>query len=257
MALRSVKTRRVIGLAVIVSALADVVAIGCGVNRSFPHPAVVVSYALFLAQTSAGAIWLAIGSGTVRLRLVAHLSLLAAIYIGLTVLQGNRPGWLQLLGAQTLAITGPLVVGRWYGLRLQLTSAAPDEEPWQFTLKHIFVLTTVCAVLFGVIRSMPHWTLRDRLAEAGLIGGGFALIALVGAWVAMGYGRWFFKLLALPVVTLLVGCLIVALGGSHPSANLGVMALVFCQMLLLTGWLGVLRRCGFRLALGGGSRRRV
>jgi hypothetical protein len=244
LALGTVKTRRIIGLAVIVSALADVVAILCGAGRGFPDPRLVVAYALLFAQASVGAIWLAIGSSVVRVRIVAHLALLAFLYVGLSALHDNRGQWLQLLAIQTSAVTGPLLVGRWYGLRLRVTSSAAAEQPWQFTLKHVFVLTTVCAVVLGLARSIPHWTLSNDLAEAALIGGGFALMALVAAWVAIGSGRWFFKLMALPVVTLLVGWLLAALEGGNTG---GLMALVFCQMLFLVGWLGVLRRCGFRL----------
>lgn len=105
-------------------------------------------------------------------------------------------------------------------------------------------------MVLGLIRVIPRWSLGHRLAEAALIGAGFATIALVAAWVALGYGRWFFKLLALPVVTLLVGCLLIALGAGGTGDDAGVMTLVFCQMLFLTGWLGLLRRCDFRLVLG-------
>ncbi len=86
-------------------------------------------------------------------------------------------------------------------------------------------------MVLGLIRVIPRWSLGHRLAEAALIGAGFATIAL-------------------PVVTLLVGCLLIALGAGGTGDDAGVMTLVFCQMLFLTGWLGLLRRCDFRLVLG-------
>ncbi|HWB10798.1 MAG TPA: hypothetical protein VG826_16330 [Pirellulales bacterium] len=247
------KTRGIIGLGVIVSALADAAAILCGTGHNFPHPGVVIGYALLFAQASVGAIWLAIGSSALLLRILAHFVLLAVLYLGLSRLHDNYGEWLWLLAAQTLAVVAPLAVGRWCGLRLQVTSLTADEQPWQFTLRHVFALTTICAVVLSLIRLMPRRNLDSRLAEAAVIGSGFALMALVAAWVAMGYGRWFFKLLALPIVTLLVGLLLVALGGVRPSEDAWVMTLVFCQMLFLTGWLGVLRHCGFRLVRLGGS----
>jgi hypothetical protein len=242
-----VKTSRIIVLGVILGAVADVVAIGYGTGKSFPHPAVVVGYALLFAQASAAAIWLGIGSDSVVLRLVAHLAILVGIYLGLSRLHDHGLQWLQLLTVQTLAVTGPLAVGRSYGLRLDRTATAASEEPWQFTLKHVFLMTTICALVLGLIRLMPRLSLGHGLAEGSMIGAGFALMALVAAWVAIGYGPWYFKLLALPAVTLLVGCLVAAVDGGRSAA--AVMALVFCQTLFLTGWLAVLRRCGFRLAL--------
>jgi hypothetical protein len=123
-----VKTRRIIGLGLIASALADLVAIGYGAGKSFPHAALVIGYALLFAQASAGAIWLGIGSNAVLLRLVAHLALLTVLFLGLSMLHDNQGQWLQLLAVQSLAITGPLAVSRGYGLRLQQGSSAANRN---------------------------------------------------------------------------------------------------------------------------------
>lgn len=238
-----------IAILVLVSLLADVVAVACGAGKDFPDPTVLVGYALLFGQVSLGAIWLGLGSGTIALRLAAHIVILAIIYYCLSSLHDNDGEWMHVLAVQTFAIAGPLAVGGWYGLRLQVTSSMPDEQSWQFTLKHVFALTTACALLLGLFRLSPPWReLGNRSVQALIIGGGFALLALVAAWVALGYGRWLYKLLALPAVTCLVGCLLIAIEvGDRPEYDRGVMAIVFGQMLFLAGSLAVLRRRGYRL----------
>jgi hypothetical protein len=240
--------RRTIAVLAIVNLGADVLAIWYGAGKNFPHPALIVGYALLFAQVSLGAIWLGLGGTAIGLRLVAYCGLLAAVYAGLSALHDNHGQWLRLLAVQTLAICGPLTVARRRNLRLQATEATPNEQPFQFTLKHVFALMTACAVLFGALRLAPPWpTLGNRASEVWL-GVGFALMALVAAWVSLGYGRWLLKLLALPLVTFLVGGLLTAIEG--PAGRLvqaGIMSLVFCQMLFLAAPLVVLRRCGYRL----------
>lgn len=245
--------RQSIATLVIANFTAAVVAVGCGAGKDFPHPAVIVGYALLFSQVSLGAIWLGIGSNAVVVRLAAHVAILAAIYYGLSALHNNQGEWVRLLAVQTVAVAVPLAVGRWYGLRLQVTSSTNDEQPWQFTLKHLFLLTTACALLLGFLRLAPPWRPSgNRLTEALLLGGGFALMALIAAWVALGHGRRLFKLLALPVVTFLVGCLLMAIEGRRGRAgDLAIMALVFGQMFFLAGSLIVLRRCGYRLVRRG------
>lgn len=241
-------TRRAITVLVIVNLGADVLAVGYGAGQTFPHPALVVAYALVFAHVSLGAIWLGLGATVIGLRLAVYMGLLAAAYAGLSALHDNRGQWLRLLAVQTLAICGPLTVARKRNLRLQATGSMPNEQPFQFTLKHVFALTTACGLVLGLLRVAPPWpTVGNRAIEVWL-GIGFALMAMVASWVSLGYGRWLIKLLALPLVTFLVGSLLVAVDGrGNRPAQLGAMMLVFLQMLFLAAPLVVLRRYGYRL----------
>ena len=229
---------------------ADVVTVVGGAKQAFPHPAAVCGYALLFAEVSLGAIWLGIGRSAIALRLAGYIAILGAAYFGLSVLHDNGGQWANLLAVQTTAIGGPLAAGRAYGLRLQFVGLEPNAERWQFTIKHVFALTTACAVLLGLVR-VVSWSPAihgGKAFETLLLGSGFALMALVASWAAIGYGRVVFKLAALPSVTLLVGGLLTAIEG-RPDSNLGIMALVFGQMLCLALPLIALRQLGYRLVL--------
>ncbi|HET6878534.1 MAG TPA: hypothetical protein VFI31_00080, partial [Pirellulales bacterium] len=111
------------------------------------------------------------------------------------------------------------------------------------------VITTASAVLLGVIRLAQPWlSSRNVTAEACVLGIGFALTALVAVWVSLGYGRWFFKIIALPAVAALVSVLFIAIEG-HGGTNqdLGIAGIVLTQTIYMTLILLVLRRCGYRL----------
>jgi hypothetical protein len=114
---------------------------------------------------------------------------------------------------------------------------------------HVFAVMTGCALFLGLFRlGPPSIALHDQTFEALLIGAGFALLALVAVWVALRHGRPLFKMLALPAVTFLVGGILVAAEGNRSLDNdLGVMSIVFGQMLCLAAPLSVLRRRGYRL----------
>lgn len=228
---------------------ADAVTVIGGANQHFPHPAAVCGYALLFAQVGLGAIWLGVGGSPFALRLAGYVAVVGTVYFGLSVLHDNGGQWASLLAVHTLAIAGPLAAARAYGLRLQLAGVEPSAERWQFTLKHVFVLTTACAVLLGLVRLAPKSpAINDHAFQALMIGAAFALMALVASWAAIGHGRRVFKLAALPTVTLLACGLLTATEGRNSlESDLGIMGIVFGQMLFLATPLFVLRRLGYRL----------
>lgn len=243
------KHRHIIALLVIANALADAVAVGMAIGGSFPHPAVVVAFGLLFSQIALAAIWLSLGNRGAVARIAAYSGVVASVTVGLLAIEDQLQLWLVLLALQTLGTSGPLTVARWFGLRLRVTDLAGDEQPWQFTIKHVFALTTACALLLGLIRLVRPWIdIGNSLIEASFIGGGFAVVALVAAWVSLGRGRLLLKAAALPVATFLVGGTFIGIEGSTalPDA-LGMMAIVFGQMVSLSMSLMVLRRLNYRL----------
>lgn len=159
----------------------------------------------------------------------------------------------MLFAVQSVSITGPLLLARLAGLRLARKSEFAHHVPLQFTLRHLFAGITAFAVVMGVGRVFyPLLTntrhSRSIAVEACLLGSGFALMALIATWTALGTGQRNAKLFVLVVTTLAVGSLVAAITGRPAITDqIAIVSLVVLQAVLLSAALAAFRRAGYRL----------
>jgi hypothetical protein len=238
-------------------AAVDVIAWPLAYGQQWPHPVLLLCYALAFSQMSLVAIWSALGRTH---PLVRALVLIAAIGIGqlaLSILHGHGEQWTILLSLQVASVAGPLLVARRLGVRIARDSGVEetrDVRPLQFTLGHLLGGLTAVAVVMGTARVVfPAFDSLRVLQEAAILGAAFAAIALLAVWAGLGAGRAWIR----PLVLLSAS---VALGYGLTLAVYGIkigpaITLAVLQAVLLGGWLAVFRMSGYQLNRHGIKRR--
>lgn len=223
---------------------------GLAVVSDFPAPQVVFAYALLFAEVGLIAIWSGLSAMRWWVRAAGHLAVFAAAVTATESMHGNAGGWFLLFTLQSVSITGPLLLARFAGIRLARSIDVAHGVRLQFTLRHLFIGMTTCAVLLGIGRALyPVLRSGSRPArnvafEACLLGIGFASVALIATWVALGTGGKSVKLLVFVIAMVAVGILFAAI---EPGTPVAIITMVILQATMLTSALAAFRRAGYRL----------
>lgn len=146
---------------------------------------------------------------------------------------------------------------RWRGFgveRLDLDESRCDHRGVQFSLAYLFVITSLAAILFAVIRGLrglptrPQPTAWEICLFAAFNGVLFVLHTQVCLWTALGAGRLSVRLgAALTSTALAAGVYGFALGGDGGQYQICI-ELMAIYSVLVTGSLLALRRLGYRLS---------
>lgn len=239
---------------VLVVAAMNGIAIPFAAASNFPAPQEVFAYALLFAEVGLVAVWSGLSLVSWWMRVAGHASAVVAAVAAAETVHANHGAWLALFAAQSIGITGPLLVARWLGLRLTRSIEVARGAPLQFSLRHLFISMTAFAVLLGVGRVLyPLLRSYSRPAgniafEACALGAGFAAVALIATWTALGTGGRIVKLLVFVFATFAVGCLFAAIEpGSRVSHQIAIIAIVVLQATMLACALAAFRRAGYRL----------
>jgi len=235
------------------------------------HPTRLFALTLQVSQVSLMAIWLALGRTSGPLRLMGAV-MVVALWSWALADYAPRDVHLKVsaidLTALTVAVSAPLLVARWLGLRLVNVSSASEVEDlagglkrFQFSIAYLLGWITAVAFMLGMLQYVtPFWNLRLGYHNAlwGLFLEwrsvvfriGRAALAWSALWAVLGNRR--------PVVRILTLC---AVGGTAATttflANPGhaggfayVLALFLLEAMLLISSLVVFRIGGYRLKVG-------
>lgn len=129
------KCPRLIAILIFVNLLADAACWPLAAGRVFPSPALILGYALAFSQVSLLAIWTALSTTTVWLR----LPMLAGGYLlalpSLSLLHDNQGGWFILLGVQVGVVLLPLFLARFAQVGRIPGKLQPSTFRFQFRLR--------------------------------------------------------------------------------------------------------------------------
>jgi hypothetical protein len=267
--------RLLIGLLLLATVLVD-----CALVKTvgpFPltlHPTRLFAWTLQLSQVSLMAIWLALGRTSGPLRLMGTV-MVVALWSWALADYAPRDVHLKVsaidLTALTVAVSVPLLVARWLGLRLVDVSSAPEAEDlaggsrrFQFSIAYLLGWITALALMLGMLQYVtPFWNLQMGRHNAlwalsvewrgAVFRIGHAALAWSALWAVLGKRR--------PVVRILTLC---AVGGTavittflaNPRFAGGiacVLALFSLEALLLISPLVVFRVAGYRLRVRRGK----
>ena len=244
--------------------------VGQQVFLQWPDFRVKLWLALALSQIALVAIWAALGSSVVAMR----ISALVAAAIGWTALlhwprnpcldgwfRIELPAWTMRFLCQAFVICLPLGLARMWGLRLvgpgHLTAPAVPLRRYQFSIANLLAWTAGVAVMLGLSRYLFEFTFRWAALTHGwipwmLVGElcfGQAAIGLAVLWVALGTGRRGWRAAAL------VGAFLSALLLHGPWTPLATASLPdYSQLCLLEAALifaplWVFRIAGYRIII--------
>lgn len=241
-------------LLVVIVAAVNGMSIRLAAVSRFPTPQEVFAYALLFAEVGLTAVWSGLSATSWWTRVAGHSTVVvAAVFVAARV-HANHGDWLALFAVQSIAITGPLLLARCMGLLLTRSVDVAGGDPFQFSLRHLFIGMTAFAVLLGLGRVLyPLLRSYSRPAgniafEASVLGSGFSVVALIATWTALGTGRRSLKLLVFVVTTFAVGSLVAAITGRPAITDqIAIVSLVVLQAVLLSAALAAFRRAGYRL----------
>lgn len=260
-------SRLLITLLVVATVLVDVVAVSVvasmrGVPPAWPHPGVIVLFALSMSQVSLAALWTGFGGRSLYWR-VGGLMLSAVFwsrYTAWIVAPERIDDYASLYGslllAQTIAILVPLSMARLRGLKLVregdvdcVDETTGDRTRMQFSLREMLSWTTTFAVVLGALRCTVDYQLLPSYLgdwrDLTVLSLGNALVALAALWAVLGTGKP-----ALRAVMLVLATAAAITSGqalAHVDAVQPFAALCLLQVLCLTGSLCVLRVAGYQV----------
>ena len=213
-----------IALWVAATVLVDVAALSVAASAdrgsppSWPHPAVLVLFALSMSQVSLAAVWTGFAGRWFPWR-VMGLSITAVMwsrYVAWIVAPSQIDDYACLYGslllAQTIAILVSLTVARLSGARLvradrvdMADEGASGPSRFQFSLREMLSWTTVLAVVLGALRySVDHDLFPSYLGDwrqLAVLSLANAVPALLAIWAALGTGRPALRAMALALAT--------------------------------------------------------
>jgi len=158
-------------------------------------------YAFLTAQTGLVIFWSVLGSTDWRRRIPIGVALLAVCCYPYLLLGGGWFSWLSVMTCYIVSITAACVVLRLSKFRLRTTDSWEAKSKSgridQFGTKHLFIWTTIVAVLFGIGRLVPWMFLASDflnqrtpslVARAVLM----TMIVVFTAWTVLGgmRGAW-------------------------------------------------------------------
>jgi len=262
------QARLLIALWVAATLLVDVVALSVaaaadrGSPPSWPHPGVLVLFALSMSQVSLAAIWTGFVGRSFHGR-VMGLMLVAAMwsrYVAWIVAPSQIDDYACLYGslllAQTIAILVALTVARLSGARLVRADRADVEDDgssgparFQFSLREMLSWTTMLAVVLGALRyTVDHHLFPAYLGDwrqLAVLSLANAIPALLAVWAALGTGRTTTRAMALALATA------AAIGAGGTLAEVvslrAYAALCILQVVWLLASLCVFRVAGYRV----------
>jgi hypothetical protein len=219
----------------------------------FPQWPVVAFLTLAFGQTSLAAIYAGLGAGPFLARCgIAAGAVLAWGWM----LDAWRPQrdhdhhyFHVSLAVQTLFVWLPLWSMRLTGVRLINTehgnpSRPFDDQPMQFTLRHLMLASTGLAILLTGLRSADLSS--GDWKQLLVISAGFAAVALIAVWTALGTSATAFRPI---VLTVLAPSLGVAMDWN--LTRLGGIGIFFtidtAQAALVAGSLWIFRMGGYRM----------
>ncbi|HUT94713.1 MAG TPA: hypothetical protein VMY37_34975 [Thermoguttaceae bacterium] len=257
-----------IALWVAATVLVDVVALSVAASADrgspplWPHPAVLVLFALSMSQVSLAAIWTGFAGRWFQGRMMG-LMLIAVMwsrYVAWIVAPSQIDDYACLYGslllAQTIAILVSLTVARLSGARLVRAdrvdvagdgSSGPSR--FQFSLREMFSWTTVLAVVLGALRySVDHHLFPAYLGDWrqwAVLSLANAVPALLAVWATLGTGRPGLRAMALALATA------AAIGAGGTLAEVvslrAYAVLCILQVVWVLGSLCVFRAAGYRV----------
>jgi len=231
-------------------------------------PTATAYLSLFFAEAGLFGIWGALGPARPTWRFATMLMglLYLAVLNAVAETTGHDIGnfVFLLIALPTFAIVVAVILTRLRYGRRRLCLASPGytkslSESFQFSLRHLFVFTTVVAIVSAlgrfvkahVVGDSVGWNVVFLTAIVGIIIPAFIVVELAVIWAAMGIGRPVRRLpVVLPVsfVLGLVPPLFLEQAGWRRylfwSAMIGLQATITAASLL------VVRSCGWRLVRG-------
>ncbi len=257
-----------IALWVAATVLVDVVAVSVAASAdrgsppAWPHPTVLVLFALSMSQVSLAAIWAGFVGRSFYGR-VTGLMLITAMwarYVAWIVAPSQIDDYACLYGslllAQTIAILVSLTVARLSGARLVRADrvdvadgGASGPSRFQFSLREMLSWTTVLAVVLGALRySVDHHLFPAYLGDwrqLAVLSLANAVPALLALWAALGTGRTTTRAMTLALATT------AAIGAGSMLAEVvslrAYAALCILQVVFGLGSLCVFRMAGYRV----------
>lgn len=259
--------RLLITLLIVAAVLVDVVVLSVvasarGLPPQWPHPGVLVLFALSMSQVSLAALWTGLGGRSLYWR-VGGLMLCAVLwsrYMAWIIAPERIDDYASLYGslllAQTIAILVPLSVARLRGLKLVregdvdcVEDTTGGRSGLQFSLREMFSWTTTFAVVLGALRcTVDHRLLPSYLSDwrdLTVLSLDNALLALAALWAVLGTGRPALRALILVLATAAA----ITTGGAlaHVDVLWPFAALCLIQVLWLLASLCVFRVAGYRV----------
>ncbi len=250
-----------IGLLVLATVLVDAVAVtAAGRQSHFPHPTVILAWALQLSQVSLTAVWLALGKTSGPLRLIGVVVVLAVWNWMLAALpSAPEPEALAvLLMAQTMAVSLPLLAARWMGLGLVYVSRASEAgdsvagpERLQFSIAYLLGWMTALAVMLGTLQyiasydSLPFGYLPQSFLAVFLVGR--AVMAWAALWTVLGTRRSAIRIVTLCAAGATTLTTTWLANRRFAGGGFYLFGLILAETLLLLGLLAVFRTAGYRL----------
>jgi hypothetical protein len=257
-----------ITLLVVATLLADVGALSFagaaegGSPPQWPHPAVLVLFALSMSQVSLAAVWAGFAGRSwpwrvIGLMLVAVLwSRHAAWIVAPSRLDDYACLYGSLLLAQVLAVLVTLTAVRLSGVRLVHRghvgvpdAGARSPSRVQFSLREMLSWMTALAVVLGALR----YTVDDHVfpsylgdwKQLAVLSLANAILALAALWAALGEGRGAWRAVVLGLATA------AAIGASSTLAEVvslrAYAVLCVLQVVCVLGSLCVFRVAGYRV----------
>jgi hypothetical protein len=211
---------------------------------------IVLAYAFVSAEISAVAIWAMLGT----LAWPARIPAASLLGIGVVYFYPLAPEywsllWIDALIAQFfgLLLVSAALRGAGYELRHvsdPLSEAAGTKS--QFTIAHVFVWTTVIALLLGMFRIIgpPLLQIPGTWLPQIMAGGGFAVAGLAAFCATLGRGHWSLRLAAFVGVGIGAG---LAAQLFEPSASLHWMLWTILAQCFLAALLLLWNGAGYRL----------
>jgi hypothetical protein len=256
MSMISSKTK--IGLLVVVHVVAGLVlAWTAGTDASFPV-ALIGLWALAFAEAGLMGIWGALST----IRLVSRLCtvLFATLYLGallVLMVNGMDPLVFLIIALTVVPILVVLSCLRHSRRRLRLVdlaSAGPAPEGFQFSIRHLLLATAIVAVVLGIgrgVRTISNG--QSDLVFVAIFPPCFVMVELATLWAGLGIGRPLPRLAIVVPTAFVVGAIpVFYMPGSSDHEIIGWPIIVGLQAMITACSLLVVRSCGWRLVSGEG-----
>jgi hypothetical protein len=226
--------------------------------ESFGQLGIVLADAVPFAQAGLFAFWAAAGPGRFWLRLLCTVPLAApsAYWWWGDWDYGTDNFVLRLLGGAALLVGTFGVALVCFGLRLRRSDRPDDVSGSQFSIRTLFIATTLIAIAIGAAETLrPHlsidygnfWTGTSNWSRLGLVVAEVGSISVVALWAMLRPGAVWLRLVALAIVAPVTGWYVSSLMSSPWTESITWVAWNTMIVLVIGGSLVPIRLLNYRL----------
>jgi hypothetical protein len=213
-----------------------------------------VFLSIIISQAGLLGIWLGLTSAQRKNRLLGgllglvYLGVVTASFLPATVPLSGRLAYTMLVFVPCLCVALVMRCARWRGAEIMRINNADAGSPGlQFSIRHLLVLTSVIALIFGLKPTDVQPTLRNSLIFLAAIGLCALCVFLGGVWATLAVGRPAPRILVVFTLAAFTGALPPYYIDMKPDDIIGLGVVSCIQAAIVMGSVLAVRALGYRL----------